>query len=327
VTGRLAEMYLGQPSLVRETSRSRPLSFLAAARGNTSSTLVSDSARGFSDVILPPALKDHVRKTAAVTANTRAHGAPFRHMLFYGPPGTGKTLAAKKMARTSGMDYAIMSGGDVAPLGGQAVTQLHKVFDWAESSKRGLLLFIDEADAFLAKRHDGQSEALRGALNALLFRTGDQSRDFVVVLATNRPSDLDAAVLDRLDEAIEFPLPGPRERLELLRLYLDKYIANPGSDEGARGGGVVSKLAGGRKLAADPIRVVGLEERHLAEAADRCADMSAREIAKLVAAVQAACYGHSDTTLTPEIFMATVDRKVREHKRRREFESTAVNYA
>ena len=50
-------------------------------------------------------------------------------------------------------------------------------------------------------------QGLRGALNALLFRTGDQSRDFAVVLATNRPADLDAAVLDRMDEALEFGLP------------------------------------------------------------------------------------------------------------------------
>ena len=51
-------------------------------------------------------------------------------------------------------------------------------------------------------------QGLRGALNALLFRTGDQSRDYAVVLATNRPADLDAAVLDRMDEALEFGLPG-----------------------------------------------------------------------------------------------------------------------
>ena len=52
---------------------------------------------------------------------------------------------------------------------------------------QGLLLFIDEADAFLGRRGGGMSEGMRGALNAILFRTGDQSRDFSVVLATNRP--------------------------------------------------------------------------------------------------------------------------------------------
>ncbi len=45
--------------------------------------------RDFSDIVLPGGLQDHVRALAAVTANTRAHGAPFRHMLFYGPPGNG----------------------------------------------------------------------------------------------------------------------------------------------------------------------------------------------------------------------------------------------
>lgn len=100
-------------------------------------------------------------------------------------------MAAKRLARTSGLDYAIMSGGDVAPLAGAAVTQLHALFDWAERSSKGLLLFIDEADAFLGQRSDSMSEGLRGALNAMLFRTGDQSKDFLVVLATNRPGRLE----------------------------------------------------------------------------------------------------------------------------------------
>lgn len=66
----------------------------------------------------------------------------------------------------------------------------------------------------------------------MLFRTGDQSRDFAVVLATNRPADLDAAVIDRMDEAIEFPLPGLAERSQILRMYIDSYIAKAGTSEG-----------------------------------------------------------------------------------------------
>ncbi len=50
----------------------------------------------------------------------------FRNILMHGPPGTGKTLFAKKLAKHSGLDYAIMTGGDVAPMGRDGVTAIHK---------------------------------------------------------------------------------------------------------------------------------------------------------------------------------------------------------
>lgn len=91
-------------------------------------------------------------------------------------------------------------------------------------------------------------QGLRAALNAALFRTGDQSRDFAVVLATNRPADLDPAVLDRMDEALEFPLPGPAERARILDIYLNSYIAKAGSDEGARPAALVYFSSSGHPL-------------------------------------------------------------------------------
>lgn len=46
-------------------------------------------------------------------------------------------VGSQKLALHSGMDYAIMTGGDVAPMGREGVTAMHKVFDWAGTSKRG----------------------------------------------------------------------------------------------------------------------------------------------------------------------------------------------
>lgn len=44
------------------------------------------------------------------------------------------------------------------------------------------------------------------------------------MLATNRPADLDSAVLDRIDEAVEFRLPCAPERLRLLHQYFQHYV-------------------------------------------------------------------------------------------------------
>lgn len=77
----------------------------------------------------------------------------FRSFFFYWQTSVSKfschSLISDLLAQ--GLDYAMMTGGDVAPLGAEAVTKIHEIFDWAKKSKKGLLLFIDEADAFLSE--------------------------------------------------------------------------------------------------------------------------------------------------------------------------------
>ncbi|GFP94276.1 ATPase family aaa domain-containing protein 3 [Phtheirospermum japonicum] len=301
---------LGQPSLIRESSRGKyPWSGLFSRARSYG----SKKGNGFGDVILHPSLQKRIQQLANATANTKVHQAPFRNMLFYGPPGTGKTMAARELARKSGLDYALMTGGDVAPLGSQAVTKIHQLFDWAKKSNRGLLLFIDEADAFLCERNKTyMSEAQRSALNALLFRTGDQSKDIVLALATNRPGDLDSAVADRIDEVLEFPLPGEDERFKLLKLYLNKYIAEAGD----RKPGLFSQFF---KKQQQQIEIKGLNDDMIKEAAAKTEGFSGREIAKLMASVQAAVYGSDDCVLDPTLFREVVDYKVAEHQQRKKF--------
>ena len=36
-------------------------------------------------------------------------------------------MFAKKLAMHSGMDYAVLTGGDIAPMGREGVTAMHKV--------------------------------------------------------------------------------------------------------------------------------------------------------------------------------------------------------
>uniref|UniRef100_A0A0D9VK08 AAA+ ATPase domain-containing protein n=1 Tax=Leersia perrieri TaxID=77586 RepID=A0A0D9VK08_9ORYZ len=298
---------LGQPSLIRESSMPKfPLSRFKALKPTSASL---SGGAGFENVILHPSLKRRIEHLARATANTKSHDAPFRNMLFYGPPGTGKTLVAREMAHKSGLDYAMMTGGDVAPLGSDAVTKIHQIFDWAKKSRKGMLLFIDEADAFLCERNSTHmSEAQRSALNALLFRTGDQSRDIVLVLATNRPSDLDAAITDRIDEVIEFPLPGEEERFQLLKLYFNRYMLKEDVKDSFLG----SLLNKQRQK----IQVKDITDDFLREAARKINGFSGREIAKLMASVQAAVYGRPDCVLDPQLLMEVVDYKVTEHHQR-----------
>lgn len=139
-------------------------------------------------VILEKNLEDQLREISYAVLNRKKHYAPAKNLMFYGPPGTGKTLFAKKLALKSGLEYAVMVGSDIAPLGPLAVKELNKLFDWAEQQKNGIILFIDEADAFLRNRKSPEmSEYMRHTINSFLYRTGSPSDNVIVVMATNAP--------------------------------------------------------------------------------------------------------------------------------------------
>eukprot|EP00897_Mesotaenium_endlicherianum_P006693 jgi/Mesen1/6051/ME000308S05241 len=249
-----------------------------------SATEMMRSGRGFGDVVLHPSLHKRIRQLAAATAHTKTHGAPFRNMLFYGPPGTGKTMAAKELARQSGLDYALMTGGDVAPLGAQAVTKIHQLFDWASKTRQGLLLFIDEADAFLCevRTRSHISKSLIAHTECLVQRLNIQ------------------------------------QKILLIRLYLHRYVVAAGAaaSGGATWRGWAAALLRGRPQSG--IEVKGVSADVIREAAEKTEGFSGREVAKLMASVQGAVYGSKESVLTAEIFREVVDYKVAEHRLRRQ---------
>lgn len=47
---------------------------------------------------------------------------------------------------------------------------------------------------------------MRNALNAFLYRTGEQTDRFMVVYASNQPEQFDDAINDRIDEMVRRPM-------------------------------------------------------------------------------------------------------------------------
>ncbi|KAG0420935.1 hypothetical protein HPB47_003155 [Ixodes persulcatus] len=304
VAARYIEMRLGKPSLVRETSR---LTVMEALKHpiKTTRQLTSKPTDALKGVVLDPKLEERLRDIAIATRNTKKNKGMYRNILMYGPPGTGKTLFAKRLAQHSGMEYALMSGGDVAPMGREGVSAVHKVFDWSHTSRRGVLLFVDEADAFLRKRSSEMiSEDLRATLNAFLYRTGEQSNKFMLVLASNTPEQFDWAVSDRVDEMVEFQLPGLEERERMVRLYFEKFVLQPAAE-------------GKRRL-----KVAQFDYGKLCSEIAKVTDgLSGREIAKLGVTWQAAAYASDDGVLTEAMIMERVRDAVKQNRQKMEWQT------
>lgn len=143
--------------------------------------------------------------------------------VLYGPPGTGKSLLAKATARESGFNMILAS---TAELWQKCHGDDEKVIKALFSMARKLhpcIVFIDEADAMLGNRKAGEKRHIRAMLNQFLMEwdglTSGADSPFIL-LATNRPFDLDPAVLRRAPVRILLDVPNLAHRCGILKLYL-----------------------------------------------------------------------------------------------------------
>ena len=142
-------------------------------------------------------------------------------LLLAGPPGTGKTSVAKVLAAQAKSSFYPLSGADViSKWVGESEGNIRRIFNRAREN-RPSIVFIDEIDALAGSR--GSVEVHDSHVNQLLAEIDGVSgqRGVFVIGATNRPDQLDPALLrgGRLSRTIVLGLPDEPGRAAILRLH------------------------------------------------------------------------------------------------------------
>jgi len=179
-------------------------------------------------LILDPAIKAQLQQLQAVIEDpesaVRFGVEPPTGLLLAGPPGTGKTSVAKVLAAQAKCSFYPISGADViSKWVGESERNIRQLFERARAN-RPSIVFIDEIDAIAGSR--GQVETHDSHVNQLLSEIDGVSgqRGVFVVGATNRPDQLDPALLrgGRLSRTVVLGLPDEEARRALLCLMTSR---------------------------------------------------------------------------------------------------------
>ncbi|OWM77989.1 hypothetical protein CDL15_Pgr018558 [Punica granatum] len=160
---------------------------------------------------------------------------PCKGILLFGPPGTGKTMLAKAVATEAGANFINISMSSITSKWfGEGEKYVKAVFSLA-SKIAPSVIFIDEVDSMLGRRENpGEHEAMRKMKNEFMvnwdgLRTKDKER-VLVLGATNRPFDLDEAVIRRFPRRLMVNLPDAFNREKILKVILAKEELGPDVD-------------------------------------------------------------------------------------------------
>ena len=169
----------------------------------------------------------------------RLGGTLPKGVLLIGPPGTGKTMLAKAIACEAKAQFFCAHGSDFTEVfvgvGAKRVRQLFKV----AGRNKPAIIFIDEIDCVGKNRKFDTNGEHQQTINALLAAMDgfESSQGIVVVAATNRPEDLDAALLrpGRFDRKVFVPYPDMKGRRAILQVPFGRQThcgsrASPGRD-------------------------------------------------------------------------------------------------
>uniref|UniRef100_A0A453EHI3 AAA+ ATPase domain-containing protein n=1 Tax=Aegilops tauschii subsp. strangulata TaxID=200361 RepID=A0A453EHI3_AEGTS len=160
---------------------------------------------------------------------------PCRGILLFGPPGTGKTMLAKAIANEAQASFINVSMSTITSKWfGEDEKNVRALFTLA-AKVSPTIIFVDEVDSMLGQRNRaGEHEAMRKIKNEFmthwdgLLSRPDQK--ILVLAATNRPFDLDEAIIRRFERRIMVGLPSVQNREMIMKRLLSKEKVDEGLD-------------------------------------------------------------------------------------------------
>ncbi|CAK66823.1 unnamed protein product (macronuclear) [Paramecium tetraurelia] len=199
----------------------------------------------------------------SLTALTRVKNEPNRPkaILFEGPPGTGKTTTARIIAQQVQIPLVYLPiESFMSKWYGESERQFADIWKGCQQLGRAII-FIDEIDAIAQQRGGEMHEVSRRILSTLLRKIDsfESNTNVLLICATNRKQDLDAAMLSRIDLSVKFDLPDNQARQEIFQRYA-KHLTDKERD-------ILSQLSN------------GMSGRNIS---DICKDAERRWAAKLI---------------------------------------------
>jgi AAA family ATPase len=161
---------------------------------------------------------------------------PKKGVLLYGPPGCSKTLMVKALATEAELNFLAVKGAELISMYvGESERAIREVFRKARAASPSII-FFDEIDS-IASSQKSELNVLTTLLNEM--DGFEELRNVLVVAATNKPQQIDPALMrpGRLDNIVYVGPPDEETRKEILQNWFARsrvIDVDPGDLAGAR---------------------------------------------------------------------------------------------